>query len=188
MRSLIVAVAVGLLVPKDGTAQYPTDMLFCFNSGQLEACTDVGGGTLLDFDCPEKAWESFFGRVAWYPLRYIGPITIEVDARRTPSSRFPIYIEYLPLKDRPSDLGFCDGPGEVIAVVWGGTQCDSPWETFGPILLPLEVGELYFLRAHWVVDSTHHTYLNCIRVRAQTDRAPTAVESTMWGIMKNLYR
>lgn len=191
MTSRLVAV-VGILLslPSGSQAQYPTDMLYCFNAGQLEACLDVSAGTLIDPFCPSgpRVWEAFFGRLAWYPLEYAAPIVIEVDARRTPSSRFPIYIEYVPLKDRPDDLGFCDGPGDVIAVVWGGPECDSPWERFGPIILPLDVGDLYFIRAFWVGDNAiqHHAYMNCIRVTAQV--APSAVETRTWGRVKHLYR
>jgi hypothetical protein len=69
--------------PAFAHAQYPTDMSFCVASGDLEVCLDLGGTLLLDLACPTWAWESYYGRMAWNPLRYVGPITIEVEARRT---------------------------------------------------------------------------------------------------------
>ena len=189
VRAHLIAALLSLLLATSAKAQYPTDMVFCFSS-ELELCADVVAGDLLDPFCPigPRAWKSFFGRVAFEILQYAGPITIEVDAQRSIFSRFPIYIEWIPVEGRPQELGFCDGPGHVIAVVWGGSQCDSPFETFGPIWLPLEVGDRYVIRAHWVGEPghRHQTYLNCIRVSSPTETTP--IESTTWGMVKRLYR
>jgi hypothetical protein len=186
---LIAAAAiVGLLLPGVALAQYPTDMSFCVAAGQLEACLDVVGNLFLDFACPTWAWQSYYGRVAWNPLRYVGPITIEVEARRTTETRFPIYIEYVPLKDRSPDLGFCDGPGNVLMVVWGGTACDSK-ETSGPFPLRLEIGDSYFLRGFWFDSSTGEaSYMRCIRVTANPPSPATVLGPRTWGLVKSLYR
>jgi len=188
VRSYLIAVTLSLVVATSARAQYPTDMHFCFFGG-LELCSDVSAGDLFDPFCPigPRAWQSFYGRVAFEILQYAGPITIEVDAQRRKTSRFPIYIEWVPVEGRPLELGFCDGPGEVIAVVWGGSQCDSPFETFGPIRLRLQVGDRYVIRAHWLgTEIGNLTYLNCIRVTAST--ALTPIESGTWGMVKRLYR
>ena len=186
MRSILIVVALSLVVGTSAHAQYPTDMLFCF-FGSLDICADVGGGDFLDFSCPTRAWTNYYGRVGFKILQYAGPITIEVDARRSSKSRFPVYIEWIPVEGRPQELGFCDGPGEVVAVVWGGTECYSPCEKFGPIPLRLEPGDRYALRAHWLGTETGQmTYVNCIRVTASTGL--TAVESSTWGMVKRLYR
>src|SRR5262245_56415571 len=104
-RCHLLVVALCLTGVTSARAQYPTSMVFCLGA-DLDICSDVSAGDLLDPFCPigPRVWHSYLGRVAFRVLEYAGPITLEVDAQRSIFTRFPIYIEWVPVEGRPPEL------------------------------------------------------------------------------------
>ena len=187
-RILVAVSAILLLVTPTRVLPQPATLDFCFHRGQLEACADVNVGTLILPFCPGGAvvGETFDGRVAWGPLLYQGPVTIAVDAMRTPKSRFPIYIEIVPLE--APGIAYCDVPGMVVMVVSGRSGCEPQPETLGPVSLPLSVGQQYMVRAQFFGDprGDYNTFLRCIRVTSSPLR--TVVSEKSWSVTKALFR
>ena len=180
-----------LAMAPSGAIAQPTVLFDCFGDGaDLTSCSDVADQTLFDTSCPEETAETFLGRVAWNPLRYEGPVELEVKARSIGPVRFPIVFEVIPLFGRDPLLGFCDGPGIVIAVAHGQDHC-APSETFGPLFLDISgvpLGTEYVLRASFVGSSgnnaVHSAFLWCVAMRRSTE----AMERIPWGRVKELYR
>jgi hypothetical protein len=184
---LVVSMATWAMAPQGAMAQLPTQLSVCVQDGS-DVCLDVSVGDYWDPTCGARYYSSFRGRIAWRPLLYVGPITLEVLAHTTPGTRYPIYFEVVPLAGRDPTLGYCDGPGEILEAVPGRGDCD--WGTFGPIslgLLGLEPGDAYFVRAHFIGDpdgDIQSPFIACVRVKPAT--APIAPSS--WGSVKELYK
>jgi hypothetical protein len=181
-------------ISQSGLAQ-PTNFNYCYGSGILNACQDELGGLILvdPFFCPTNygIWEGFKGRVAFGPFKYVGPITVEVDAFRDAETDLPLYVEYIPVNTHPSGEGFCDGTGLVFMTVFGRYYCDPPgFESRGPIVLNgVADGDLYYLRLHFLVgEGTFHgsPFVRCVRIRSVVEA--TAVTSLTWTVTKQLYR
>ena len=156
----------------------------------MTICTDVASGVFGDLLCSSgyRTYSSYRGRVAWHPLTYRTPILVEIEARQIAGTRFPLFVEILPVRDHPPELGYCDGPGYLIMSVYGSTVCDA-WETVGPLDLSPWVapGDEYVLRLHFFGDPRSRyqsPFVDCVRVR----RATTAVEPGTWGFVKSIYR
>jgi hypothetical protein len=155
-----------------------------------DACLDVSVGDFYDPLCGHT-YESFRGRVAWNPLRYVGPINLEVLAHTSPGTRFPIYFEVVALAGRDPSLGYCDGPGEILELVSGRPDCE--WGIFGPIdltFLGIQPGELYVVRAHFLGDiqgEFQSPFFACVRV-APAAPVDTPVALRSWGMVKKLYK
>lgn len=172
-----------------GAAAQPSEFLGCFGGVDLTDCSDVSVGDLFDFLCPTHQYQSYRGRVAWRPILYLGPVMIEVWAAKTTNTRFPLYFEFLPLAGRDPSLGYCDGPGQVLAAVAGHTECGS--ETYGPFYLSrfgVQVGSPFVVRAHFLGSSPRagyeSPYLWCVRVWP----ASTSIVGLDWGRVKRLYK
>jgi len=115
------------------------------------SCIDVSHGDLVEVSCP-NTWTLFQGRIAYAPLRYVGPIGIAVDARRSVNGFWlPLYVECVRVADHPPQLSHCDGVASVIWQVTGHDQCNA-WETRDSIDLSylLSPGDLYVIRLHFV--------------------------------------
>ena len=190
-RLPVIVVAVWAMVPLGAMAQ-PTELSDCMGPGtDLLYCQDISTADLLDTTClvGPRVFELFTGRIAWWPLKYVGPISVEVNALEFAGVRFPLYIELIDVKNHPPDVGYCDGPANVIMQVNGSPTCDG-WETVDPLDLSpwgLSVGDTYVIRAHFFVDGYaqfHSPYLGCIRVIL----SPTAVVPATWSVVKGLYR
>ena len=72
----------------------------------------------------------------------------------------------------------------------GGTACDSPNQTLGPIPLPLNIRETYVIRAHFFGDPDilNHNYLRCITVTSHPELETTPIATGSWGTIKSLFR
>ena len=159
-------------------------------AGSGSACREIeAGGAGQPFDCPGKPYTIFMGYVAWGPLRYVGPITIEVHALRN-NPRIPFYVEVAPTDGRTVDR-YCDGPASVVMIVRGVTDCRDEAETTGPLDLEagglISYGEPYFIRAQFFSDprvEIGSPSLGWIHVFP----SPTSIEAKTWSLVKNLYR
>ncbi len=155
----------------------------------LPACSEIEAGAASSpFECPGKKYTTFMGYVAWGPLRYVGPITIEVHALKL-TSRIPLYIQFATTQGRPIER-YCDGPSDVVMIVNGGACSDDP-ESIGPLDLEawgfISRGDSYFIRAQFFTDPgvwIGSPYLGWIHVFP----TPTAVEGKTWTLVKSLYR
>ena len=190
-RILILPLAIlGAMVPS-GTMAQPTQFQDCLSVPPVqEWCQDVSSGTLVDLGCLRE-WYTYEGRIAWPALRYVGPIIIEIDARRVSVTRFPLYVEFQALKNLPPEATYCDGPGRVLMTVYGSASCDT-WESSGPLDLSfwLDVGDLYVIRLVFLSDTStrfQSPYFDCIRVSTTTAVDVPAGSST-WGLVKSRYK
>jgi hypothetical protein len=184
--AVIVAATASQFTTADRSQAQSTTL---FGTNHNPYCQDVDFADFLDVSCPTGSWTLYMGRVAWWPLRYVGPIMISVDSRRGYEPQgLPLYVECVPLATHPPGLGYCDGVGTVIMRVRGHTECDAV-ETGGPFDLSymLSPGDLYVIRAYFLSDLervTHSPYFRSIRV----EPAPMAIEPATWGMVKGLYR
>jgi len=67
-----------LALPTGAGAQYPSELFTCVP--WLPSCSNPKGPLIIP-DCsedPPPLFETYYGRIAWYPLRCAGPITIAV--------------------------------------------------------------------------------------------------------------
>ena len=119
-----------LFVPGGGMAQ-STTLADCGASSAV--CADVLLTETIDPSCDDgpRLLRSFAGRVAWRALKYEGPIIIKVNAKKMVGTRFPIFIEVLPLGENTGGA-LCDGSGRVVMLAEGTGSCDE-WETAGPV-------------------------------------------------------
>ena len=189
----VLLVVLGMSFPSKAWVQ-PTDYEWCYGDPRIFACVDVLFGVLIvhPMFCPVNPgiWEGFRGRLAFGPFLYAGPVTIEVDALRSPETDQPIYVEYVPVKTHPAGVGFCDGPALVFMKVFGQYPClpvDN--EKRGPLplngLLP---GDLYYIRLHFLGGegtTQGSPYFRCIRIYSS---GLSAVVSSTWTATKQLYR
>ena len=105
-----------VLLPCCASSAEPTDLYRCISWGS-ERGPDCGLEDLLIADlCSGRYFATYAGRAAWYPLRNVGDITIEVESHRLVEGDFPIYVEILPLPS-PQPVFWClNGyPGVVVA-------------------------------------------------------------------------
>lgn len=173
-------------------AAEPTDLYRCVSWGWQYA-PNCGLENLLIADlCSGRFFVTYAGRAAWYPLRNVGDITIEVETHKSAVGDFPVYIEILPLPGAQPNPWCLDGyPGVVVARAFGSQRCGGVWESFGPIniqeIVPL--GGLYALQLEFFstvdVDASRHSPgIDCVRVVSH----PSAIEPIHWGQAKALYR
>jgi len=187
-RALALTVLLGFVVTTCASAQ-PSEFTDCISSlGPLAACSEVTTGISL-IPCPElRAYQGFLGRIAWGPLRYVGPITIEIGALQTSfTRRFPLVVEFVVIPDDTSRVFACDFPGMVLANTFGEPDCKNT--VLGPYSLEpfVGVGERYLVRLHALslrLANYHSPHVDCIRVTAD----PVLIEPSTWSIVKRLYR
>lgn len=169
-----------------------SDLYACLEggSGTPRYCAELVSGVLLNLDC-NRSYGFYSGRVAWYPLRCVGPITIEVNAQAHLSNRYPLYIEVIPAPEFPPPREYspCYEPGYVVMTARGGFGCD-PWETVGPIdITPfIPLGSTYALQVvffHTTDGFVESPGLDCIRITAQP--VTSALRQGTWTQIKTLY-
>ncbi len=135
--------------------------------------------------CSKLFW-SYAGRVAWWPLRNVGPITVEVEAVNTATTRYPLYVEIVPVATLP-----CPSlsPGVVVMSTLGTTACPA-WQTSAPIDISaiVPMGELYTVQLVFFRSITGQFFSpasDCIRVTAHP---VSPVAGKAWGHVKTLYQ
>jgi len=163
----------------------PTDLNVCIEQrGPIPYCTEARTGGITYLDC-NRSFAFFRGRIAWYPLRCVGPITIEINAAAHVHNRFPLYVEILPMGNTP-----CLDPGYHVMTVNGGFECD-PWETIGPLDITtfVPLGSSYAIQIVFFDTGDgdlESPGVDCLRV------TPNPIESSVdlatWGHVKLLYR
>jgi hypothetical protein len=133
--------------------------------------------------------------VAWYPLKYVGPIDIEVKTTGAFAFSLPLYIQIAPLPDS-TGTGVCELdyypriPGYIVGVAGGVDVCGGGWETFGPIDLQeiLPIGGAYALQLRGFVSGINVSSpaVDCVRVTPVVTMTATA--TTSWGQVKSLFK
>jgi len=181
-----IAVTIWAFAAVAASAQPPTELDKCLSrSGDDPTCTDIGGPITFT-ECNQR-FENFFGRIAWYPLQCIGPITISIETYAHWETRFPLYVEVVPLRD-PTEV--CENsPGFVVLVARGsGDPCGTS-ETAGPmdITSVAPIGTSYAIRVFFLGHPTgDSTAMDCIRVTAQPVASP--IDQHTWASVKTIYR
>jgi hypothetical protein len=166
------------------SAQAPHDLYQCLTA-QGPDCAGAGG-RLVDPDCG-GFFENWYGVVAWFPLQCVGPIVIEVENIALWDTRFPLYVEVVPLSPNPSvcftDRGFLVFVVHGIATLCGGWEASSPID----ITPAVPLGSLYALRLRFFASPVGFSpAVDCVRVTAQT--VESTVEPQGWGPIKKMYR
>ncbi len=175
-----------LTVPAIAGAQ-PADFQTCL-SRSSPSCQDVGGPLVVTL-CPSgpRYAEIYYGRIAWYPLKCVGPITVAVETFAGVDTRFPIYVEVVPLPDARSGYLACENlTGYVILSAYGSPSSCGRWDERGPVdishIVPL--GSFYALRIYFFGHPAGESpAVDCIRVTS-----PVAVAPSNWAIVKSLFR
>ena len=182
-RALALMVAGTLALANSAGAQ-PTDLYGCTSLGD-PYCSDVLGPA---YNPPcGRFFDIFLGRVTWYPLQCVGPITIAIETVAGHVTHFPLYIEVVPWRDPPAP---CESdPGYVVFTARGVESDCGGWETSSPIdityLVPL--GSVYFIRLHYFGNRYGYSPgTDCIRVTATP--TTSAVRKIDWGTVRALYR
>lgn len=181
---LQMALISGTIAPSTSAiAQVPQNLAVCMSIDPV-GCAEVRGRDVFDPSC-QRRYQNFYGRVAWYPLLCVGPITVEVEARQTPDTRYPLYVEVVPLGgSQPCDSGI----GSVVLVANGSVECGG-WETSGliDITRTVPLGAYYAIRLHFFGHPAGFSpAVDCVRVTAAPVVSGTTVVN--WGKVKGLYR
>jgi hypothetical protein len=181
---VLVAFVVIAGFPPEAGAQ-TTDLFTCIErGGPIPYCNSARTGGLTNLDC-NRNYAFYRGRVAWYPLRCVGPVTIEVNAAAHVQNRYPLYIEIVPSGSSP-----CLDPGYVVMIARGRFDCD-PWESIGPIDITrfVPLGSSYTLQVvffHTVDGFLESPGLDCIRLTAHP--VLSALSQSTWARVKRLYQ
>lgn len=150
---------------------------------------------LLPGDSCGTPFYRFNGRIAWPPLKNVGPVTISIQSRRDPYTLMPLYVEIRNLVAN-EDTTACnpDTGGVLLLTDFGGAPCGGTWTTVGPFdLRPFGVrmGEFYrvqvafFETRPWPTGERGYSPgFSCIRLTAP----PTPVAMQTWGHVKRLFR
>ena len=189
--SIIVTGIALVFVSLRSEAQVPTDLEDCVAIG-ASFCTD-STAVLVDDSCGET-FNRYYGRLAWPPLRNVGPVTIAVETINAQGTTYPLYVEVRGRNDSTSTDCRTDMAGHLVLVAQGGTQCGGTWESVGPVdLTPYGValGENYHVQCVFFesmpgpLGGVAHTIgFSCIKVTSQ----PDAVHTASWSLVKHLYR
>jgi len=185
MKALL-TIALALTASLAGRAGgQPTDLNACIErGGPIPYCAEARTGRITYLDC-NRSFGFFRGRIAWYPLRCVGPITIEVNAASHPNNRYPLYVEILPMGNTP-----CLDPGYVVTTVYGNSECE-PWETIGPIDITtfVPLGSSYAIQIVFLDTgdgALESPGVDCLRVTANP--IESSIDLATWGNVKSLYR
>lgn len=187
---------LALALPGGASAQ-PTNMYTCVESnGEAPTCVSVRSGLVAPPRCPGRLFGWFIGFMAWYPLRNVGPIQIEIEAgaagRADSSQDYPLYVQIVPL-DGVDPNRMCGNepvPAPVVMTIVASLNRPDPcnfWESSGFIDISsvVPVGGTYALRLY----SFQHRFgtspgIDCVRVTAQA----SATSRVKWGAVKWLYQ
>jgi hypothetical protein len=161
----------------------PSDLFECVDIN-LPSCQQVGVGSITP-DCG-RVFQEYIGRIAWFPLQCVGPITIDIETIALWYTRLPVYVEVVPLGADPFEA--CNTAlGYVVLVVNGSSSPCGEWTTSGPIDITryVAIGQSYALRLHFFGNPLGSPGLGCVRVTSQAIR--NGVESRSWWAVKRLY-
>lgn len=186
-------VFLALALPAGASAQYPTNLYTCLSVGNPGLC-GVGGRLVItecSLDPPTyRYFENWYGRKAFFPLQCVGPITVAVETYSALDTRFPLYVEVVPLGRSPGDYHICeDLPGYVVLIVYGhfGQLCGAWDEITVDITTIVPVGTLYALRLHFFGRAEGYSpAVDCIRVTSHPVETPVA--PVTWGRVKSLFK
>jgi hypothetical protein len=185
--------AIILLAGASAHAQpdFPTNLEDC--TGENATFCFTGTPVLVDSSCGAR-FENYQGRIAWPPLRNVGPVVIAVQARHSFEFQtfYPLYVQ---VRARgPNHPPICeDGlSARVVLAARGADQCGGTWESIGPIDLEnygVPLGSLYSVQAIFFRTTPDQVTVrtvgfSCIRVTAM----PTLGVSVPWSSVKILYR
>lgn len=188
MRTRVVRFVLTLLALLGGGAAgaQPTELFSCFEPGTF--CSEAPFDTLetYDMDCGQT-FKIIQGRVAFPPLRNLGPVTIRVRTYGRPATT-PLYVEVR----GPNRAGLgCTTvlAGSLVLIAYGfPTQCGGVWESIGPIDLTrtgVPMGEEYHVQLEGFREYGGQTVaVSCVEVT----RGTTPVSAVTWGNMKRTYR
>lgn len=187
MRSLLAWLfCCALATSGVASAQTPTDLFACLSWGPEPPCAEnVGGVTLTT--CGDLYFR-FEGRYAWYPLRNLGSITIELKTATIVNVLHPLYVEVVPYQASPP--GVCNGDlGYVVFTTRGNSSACGGWETSETIdithLVPID--GLYGIRFYALGGRDDFSPgLDCVRVTGSGTRS--AIKQGSWGFLKTLFR
>jgi hypothetical protein len=164
----------------------PSDLFECIDLVRPR-CEEVGV-VLITPDCGRE-FESFFGRIAWFPLQCVAPITVEIESIALPNTQFPIYVEIVPLGPNHTDVCNVD-LGYVVLVVNGDPAPCGGWTNSGLIDITryVAVGTSYALRLHFFGNPFGYSPgVGCVRVTAQAIQSGVDSGRSWWDV-KRLYR
>src|SRR5262245_11559464 len=182
---LLLAVAVA---PHGAMAQRTT-LYDCIPfESVVEPCVEISTSDLVELTCSSvRRYENYRGNVAWLALRYMGPIKIEIEAREVPGTRFPLFVEVVPLAPGDDGRDACEQLGLVVMRAYGRTRCEE-WESeIVDLGFHVPIGGSYSVRLRFFGDSDaefQSAYFGCIRVTPVT----TAVVARTWTTARQLYR
>lgn len=165
-------------------AGQPADLAACPRDAY---CRDVIVGGLIDLSCLRR-YTLFVGRMAWHPLRCVGPITVGVNALATNGDRFPLYVEIVPMDGSRSGTCPTAYPGRVVMVTRGSSNCDY-WDYVDiDITQFVPVGNEYALQIT-AFDTAGEIEgspgLGCVSV---VSHPLSPVVPSSWGQVKSLFR
>lgn len=185
MNRLYRAVKLWALALPSVVSAQPTDLFTCLSRAD-PTCQDIGG-PLTETTCP-KLFENYYGRVAFYPLRCVGSVTVEVETYASWRTRFPLYVEVVPLT--PGAAPCENAAGNVILIAHGGFEVPcGTWETAGPVDITsvVPIGSLYAIRLYFLGSSGGLSPgVDCVRVTAHP--VTSSLASMSWGQAKILFK
>jgi hypothetical protein len=188
MKALLVALLVAVSGEARAQPAPPIELEDCTGPG-AEFCFD-GDSTLISEGCGVR-FEGYVGRIAWQPLRNVGPVTIAVQTWSSFASQtfIPLYVEVV----RRIDDDGCVGtrPGRVVLMAEGSERCGGTWKSVGPLDLArygVPLGDNYHVQCTFFRTSTGVTVrtvgFSCIRVTSE----PMPITRATWNLVKALYR
>lgn len=183
---------VGALAAAPAASAQPTELFRClYSDGVLPPCMDIGG-SLAFSDCG-RIFVRFLGRASYFPLRYVGPIEVEVETMAATYDQFPVYVEIVPLDGVDPHLVCENAPGLVLMTLYPNRSRRDPcdfWETSGIVDLSsfLSIGSHYAIRLYFFrypgSPGAKSVAVDCIRITSHT---VSAVPHLSWGTVKWLY-
>jgi len=135
---------LGVTLACPAFSQTPIQRSLCVNDAAI--CRETVGAPVF-VACDGGVWMNYAGRSAFGPLRNVGPIRIEVEARPIgpPLASEPLYFEIHrgPVGEQ------CVGPGVVIWQTYGTSSCDSTFVRSPAITLPyIGLQEEYWIQVY----------------------------------------
>jgi len=169
-------------------AQVRTGLSDCIFGGRGPDCAEIEGRAVFSLFCtPPRPYANFYGRISWFPLRCVGPITVELEIATPPDTRFPLYIEVVPLGD-PTEV--CNtAVGSVVMIVYGESgDCGSLVSSEAiDITRVVPIDGLYAIRLHFFGHPEGFSpAMDCIRVTAHP--IVSGLNESSWSLVKTLYR
>src|SRR5678816_3360096 len=182
LRAML-SLAATLAVVETAGAQ-PSDLFAC-TSSEGYTCAEIAGGA-VSTACG-RLFDLFYGRIAFYPLRCVGPITISIENVAIYQTQYPLYVEVVPYLVPEAQC--ISDPGYQVFTVHGIEADCGGWETSAPIditnLVP--IGDLYGLRLQFFVSPyAFSPAIDCVRVTAHP--ITSALQTKTWAKVKTLYR